>query len=421
MTLARHLRELLALTRGQKNLRVLAASGALATVASGALNPLLPGYLQSRGLDLQRIGLVFTVASLVPIVAQPALGALSDRASRKHLVVGLSLASALLLLAFPLLTGAVALGLVIALRLTLARAEEPVSSAMVADIAPPTQRATSFALLDSVTQLAYVASLLASSALVALLGVTGVFAAGSVLLATAALLLLRLKETPPARRDTPRVSWRETWRGVMTPWVSLRHKRGAAPLFAYQLFLSFALALYPLYVPLFALQLGAPQTMIGPLIAASWLVFALLQPAGGRLSDRTAGRKGVATLGLWGMVACSALLGLCGLLPRPHALWALAAAWVLLAVPDALFRPAAQALVVELAPEGERGQLFGALGSVGSLAGAVAPLAYGVVATRASLGAAFLVSSACFVLALVALLRLDEPAPVPLPNPEPQR
>lgn len=73
------LREVVRLTRDLRNLRVLVLSNSVGTLAAGVLNPIVPVFLASRGLDLGRIGLVYTLGSLLPIFLQPVLGALSDR------------------------------------------------------------------------------------------------------------------------------------------------------------------------------------------------------------------------------------------------------------------------------------------------------------------------------------------------------
>jgi MFS family permease len=185
-------------------------------------------------------------------------------------------------------------------------------------------------------------------------------------------------------------------------------------LFAFQFFSTFALNLYPLYIPLYAMELGARREMLGPLVAASWLVFAVVEPVGGRLSDQLPQRGGLILMGLSGMVVISLALGSIGWLSPPHALGALVLLWALLAVPDGLSRPAMSALAMELAPSQERGRFMGALGSCAALAQVVAPVSYGFIADRLSLHSAFLVSSGAFLLALLSMTRVpDAFAPPP--------
>lgn len=416
---ARALREMHGLTRGLRNLRVLLLSGLLGTLASGLLNPVLPVFLSARGLDLQGIGLVFTLASVLPIFAQPVLGALSDRHGRKRFVVGLSLGTSLLVPVLGLTANAVALAAVLALKLLLVRSASPVSSAMVADFAPARQRATVFALLDSATNLAFVAALVASSAAVRWLSVERVFLLAGALFLAGSLVLLGLHEdeAPPRPEGRPRATeaLRLAGRGLVAPLEYMRRFPALSGLFVFQFFFSFALNLYPLYVPLYATRLGAPQEWVGPLIATSWLVFALVQPVGGRLSDGLARRGGLIVGGVAGLGVLSLSLGAVGWLPAPWGLAALALTWALLAVPDGLSRPSLPALFAEVCPREERGRFMGALGACASLAQMVAPVTYGLVAQHLSLQAAFFLSSGAFLAALAGMARVRESSASPSP------
>ncbi len=411
---ARALREMYELTRGLGNLRVLLFSGLLGTLASGLLNPVLPVFLSSRGLDLQGIGVVFTLASVLPIFAQPVLGALSDRFGRKRFVVGLSLGTSLLVPMLGLTANAVALAAVLSLKLLMVRSASPVSSAMVADFAPPRQRATVFALLDSASNLTFVAALVASSAAVRWLSVERVFFLAGALFLGGSLVLFGLRETeaPPRTEGQPRAAeaLRLAVRGLVAPLEYMRRFPALSGLFVFQFFFSFALNLYPIYVPLYATRLGAPQEWVGPLIATSWLVFAFVQPVGGRLSDGLSRRGGLITAGLVGLVVLSLSMGAVGGLPAPYALAALALTWALLAVPDGLFRPSLPALFAEVCPREERGRFMGALAACASLAQMVAPVTYGFLAQHLSLRAAFFLSSGAFLAALAGMARVREPS-----------
>lgn len=410
----RALREMYALTRGLRNLRILVLSGAVATLAVGLLNPVMPLFLQARGLDVRRIGLVYTVASLLPILLQPTLGALSDRFSRKGFLILFSLTTSLLVPALSLMNEVWMVALALAAKMTLTQSSAPISSAMVGDFAPSQQRATVFSLLNSLVCLAYVVALVASSAVLKMLGIERVFYVSGVLFVASSCILFALDETSAGARPAtgaPARSWSLALKGLTAPISYLRHHRSLAGLFGYQFFFTFGTNLYPIYVPLFAVELGAPRAVVGPLIAASWFVYAFVQPFGGRLSDRKARRKELITGGLGGMVACNMLLGTAGWVSAPYALPLMVAAWILIAVPDGLFRPSAMALAIELSPANERGKLMGNLGAAGSMASVAAPFTYGLLAQKAGLGGAFLLSSLAFLLALLSLRSVQEPRP----------
>lgn len=413
----RALRDMYALTRELGNLRVLLASGMVAMLAAGLLNPVLPVFLQSRGLSLQGIGWVYTLASLLPIFAQPVMGALSDRFGRKGFIIGLSLGTSLMLPVLAWADSPVPLAVALALKLLLARSAVPVTSALTADSAPTRQRATVFALLDSINNLVFVAALVGSAAVVGWLSGERIFllAGGLFLVSSLVLFGLREPEAPPkapgsADSAGSAGTLRLALQGLRSPFDYARRSPEYAHVFAFQFFFAFALNLYPIYVPLYATRLGLPQAWVGPLVAASWLVFALVQPVGGRLSDGMSRRGGVIRAGLAGMGALSLAMGLASRLPGPYALGVMVVAWALIAVPDGLSRPSLPALATELAPASERGRFMGALGSCAALAQVLAPVCYGFVAERVSLGATFLLSSGAFLLALVSMARVREPS-----------
>ncbi|QSQ27163.1 MFS transporter [Pyxidicoccus parkwayensis] len=401
----RAVREMYELTRGLGNLRVLMVSGLVGTVAGGLLNPVMPLYLQSRGLDLQGIGLVYSVGSLVPIFLQPVMGALSDRYSRKGFVVGLSLVTSLLVPVMALFAHPLPLAAALSLKLLLQRSAQPVNGALVADFAPKQKRATIFALLDASTSLMFVLALGASAFVIRLLSTQYTFFLAGALFLVSSLLLLRLEE--PAR-EAPKAraqggGWKLALDAVRAPVDYVRGAPRLAGLFAWQFFFAFALNLFPIYIPLYAMKLGAPSEAVGPLVAVSWLVYAFAQPFGGRLSDGLQKRNGIILAGLAGMVLMSGILGLSGWLPAPYGLAVMVVSWALLAVPDGLHRPSAQAVVVEVAPTSERGRFLGALGGCAALAQVLAPLTYGFVARHAGLSSAFLLSSGALLLSLAGM------------------
>lgn len=414
----RAVREMYGLTRGLGNLRVMLVSGLVGTVAGGLLNPVMPVYLQSRGLDVQGIGLVYTVGSLLPIFLQPLMGALSDRYSRKGFVVGMSLVTSLLVPVMALFAHPLPLAGALALKLLLSRSAQPVNGALVADFAPTRQRATIFALLDATSSLTFVAALVASSAVVRWLSTRHTFFLAGALFMVSSLLLLKLEE--PAR-DKPRAASAGGGSGLKlalesfrAPLDYVRASPRMAGLFTWQFFFAFSLNLFPIYIPLYAMELGAPAEAVGPLVAVSWLVYAFAQPFGGRLSDSLPRRSGLILAGLAGMVVISAVLGFAGWLPPPYGLIVMVGAWALLAVPDGLHRPSAQAVVVEVSPASERGRFMGALGSCAALAQVLAPLSYGFVARHAGMSSAFLLSSGALLLSLAGMAWAPERAPLPV-------
>lgn len=409
----RALKEMYALTRDLRNLKVLAASGVLSALGAGLLSPVLPGYLESHGLAIDSIGLVFTLGSVLPMALQPLLGALSDRMRRRGFLIGISMTTSLLVPALALLPSPLWLSAALAAKLMLDRSAAPLSSAMIGDFAPKTQRATVFGLLSSAVNMMFVVALLGSSAAIGLLGSRGAFFMAGALFFVSSAALFALREAD--RSDTatapePGSSLLSALRALASPFLYIKSDPSLFALFAYQFCFTFALDLFPIYLPLFATKLGAPEALLGPIIASSWLVYALIQPIGGRLSDKIPNRKSLIYVGLAGMAACAAILGASSSIASPYGLVLMIGAWVVMAIPDGLFRPSADALLVDLAPPKERGRFLGALGASTSLANVVAPLAYGLAAARFGLTSAFILSAAALIAALISIARVKEPA-----------
>ncbi|EYF07385.1 MFS transporter [Chondromyces apiculatus] len=422
-------RELGGLTRELPDLRVIAGAGMLGAVGAGLLNPVLSLHLASRGLDVGRIGLMFTLGSLLPVVLQPALGALSDRMGRRGILLGVYLSTSLLVPALALLTDPLPLAAALCARLMLDRSVAPLRAAAVADSAPPARRAMVFGWLASFTNLVLVGAMVGSSLTVAWVGTRGTLAVAGAFFFASSLAWLGLRGGGPAalarepgavapgaargEREGREQRERRGKRGLAQIAASLaaplrdaRRDPVLAALVVYQFCFVFALDAFPIYLPLFAVHLGVPQAWVGPLIASSWLVFALVQPVGGRLADRGRDRTPWILGGLTGMAVCAALLGVAGWIAAPYALPLLAVAWIAMAIPDGLSRPAVEARVVDQAPPAERGRFLGVLGAAAALANVLAPVSYGALARRAGPHATFLLSAVALCAALLAMDRV---------------
>ena len=123
----RAVREMYELTRGLGNLRVLLCPAWWGRWPRGLLNPVMPLYLQSRGLDLQGIGFVYSVARCCPSSAAGdglAVGPLQPQGLRGGPVAGTSLlVPVMALVAHPL-----PLAAALSLKLLLARSAQPLNA-----------------------------------------------------------------------------------------------------------------------------------------------------------------------------------------------------------------------------------------------------------------------------------------------------
>jgi MFS family permease len=325
---------------------------------------------------------------------------------------------------------------------------------MLADVAPKNDRATVFASLDAINNVAYVLSLFLCGGLLAGLTVGGyklldpitkggMFWISAVLFIVAALILtFFLKETAPVKEKQgnqeeqsstakaeqatsqpaaadpapaaspkPRSTIASRVRKYFGNFADVfREGRTIQGLCLYRFFFTFSLAIYFVWVPLLALRLGAPDSWLGPIVAISWLTYAVAQPVGGRVSDLSKSRKPLIFWGLIGLAICNTGLALSPLLLGGEesagpglALAAMLLFWALLGFPDAMSRPSASALVVDVVKPEHRGKVFGVLGSSATLASIIAPVTYGFLAENVSLMAAFLLTSVSLTAAAIVV------------------
>lgn len=428
------IRHIVSLCFTVQNLGILLLVTIIDSFASGFLSPIFALFLHEKGINLSEIGYIFSFASLLPLVLQPVMGELSDRIGRKVLIVGTSLVSSVLTPLYIFLNNVWAIGILQATNITLERSAAPASSAMLADVAPKEDRATVFASLGSINNLAYVGSLVLGGLLLAGLTIAGrtifsplskaaMFWLSAVLFVIASLVLtLFLKETAPAvdqKRQTfqPGTPLGKRTRAYVGSFADVfSHGRTMQGLFLYRFFFSFSLRVYFVFTPLLARQLGAPDSWLGPIVAVSWLTYALGQPVGGRISDQSRKRKQYIVWGLIAMVICNTGIALSpymtngGSATGPGlALAVMLIFWALIGIPDAISRPSSSALIVDVVAPEERGKVFGVLGSGSTLGAILAPLCYGYLAEQVSLSSAFLLTSFSLAAtaATVALLVKD--------------
>ena len=132
------------------------AASFIAVAARMSLVQFLGIYFVHRaGIDVTTEGLAFLCESAARGLAAPLFGALSDRLGRRPLLIASSLVTAVVLPAFLLVHGPVAL-LAWSLALGIAGAVNiPVSSALLLDLAPPERRQSVLALNYTTMSIAY--------------------------------------------------------------------------------------------------------------------------------------------------------------------------------------------------------------------------------------------------------------------------
>ncbi|MBO0701773.1 MAG: MFS transporter, partial [Candidatus Dormibacteraeota bacterium] len=132
----------------RRTLWTLLAGNALTGVGIGFFLPILPLFIRSRGGGALLVGLVFAGGVVGRALAQYPGGWLADRFGRKPVIVGATLAYALV---FPLYLLPLPVAFVIGLRMVHAMAAGaylPAAAAMIGDLAGP-RRARAFGMLRS--------------------------------------------------------------------------------------------------------------------------------------------------------------------------------------------------------------------------------------------------------------------------------
>ena len=180
-----------------------------------------------------------------------------------------------------------------------------------------------------------------------------------------------------------------------------------------------ALAIYPVYFPLYLLGHGLPMAWMGVVIAASWVAFAVCQPLGARLADRV----GLKMLIVGSVVLAAAFNALIALSLLP---WVVAS-WVLLGAADGLGRPVVRALVGQQVAQAGRVTAYAWTQGAGATARIVAPYGLALAIGGRGIGFGLLLVAGIVLLSAVPLALLlvrqgpaREPAPAPQPAGEPQ-
>lgn len=461
--------EAVRLSRATPGLGTLIGVGSLMTLAAGLLGPLVPLYLTGRGYSYQEIGLLGTAAGLAAASAMLFGGRLSDRFGRKPVVVSSLAFSSIILPFYLVLDRLIELAALQLMRGASSSLAGPAMSALMADISPRKGRATVFSVFGATTTAVMSLGLVLSGVLATLSYSYAFFIAAGIMLFSTLLLAVRMREpsriaasgksSSPAPDGPKRVSEAHPKReahivgasaanpdelnptarvldgrtaifyvvairrsGDVGPpsrssALSMRPAAGAIGpakpkavsgergLYAFNFFFAFALAVYPVFFPLYLASIGVPLATIGAVVAVSWLTFAIAQPVGGRLSDRLGIRKSIILPSLAGVAGLNLVMGLSGNLAL------VVLAWALIGVGDGLARPVTAAMVADMVAPEKRGRAYGNIGAASAVAAVIAPAAWGSISQLFGLSTAIALVSLPFILAAAAIASIGEPPP----------
>lgn len=393
------------------NIPVLLLASAISMIGAGFLNPVFPIYFMEQGISFIGLGVIFSAASACPLLLKPLIGHISDIYGRRKLIVGFSFTVSLLTPLYLFVRNVIGLALVHSSRTVLSGSAQPAYNAMLGDVAPKEGRATLFGVYSSVQSIVYVAALLCGGAILAwgmeikeLFYITTVcFVGSSIVLALFLKETLEVDKKPSEDKDKDEKTANHVvqdprLKKFVTGVRAMATQKSSLGLMLYAFFFAFALGVYPVYIPLFVTKVfSAKIELVFPIVAVSWITFAVVQPFGGRLSDRWGKRKVFILVGLVLIVLFNFFMAV-----SPTLVW-MVVFWGLIGVGDGMFRPVMSALIVDIVPPTRRGIYFGTIGSVGGLANILSPLVYGVVAQVYSMRWIFLITSAFYALAMLTV------------------
>jgi DHA1 family tetracycline resistance protein-like MFS transporter len=367
-------------------------------VALGVVIPVLPQLVEEFTGSAARAGwvngLFVAVWALMQFIFSPVMGALSDRYGRRRVLLisnaGIGIDYILMALAPNLWWLALA-------RIVSGIVASNISTAFayIADVTPPEKRAQSYGMIGACFGLGFIVG----PAMGGLLGEIDIrlpfWIAGALALANALYGFFVLPESLAPENRTA-FSWRRA-----NPMGSLQLLRSHPELFGLALvnvLAQFAHYVLPAVFALYALErYDWSSSEIGWVLAGIGLCAAITQ---GLITGRVVKRFGERLTLLAALLFGAAGFAVYGLAPNGLVFW--------LGVPImslwGMAGPATQSLMTRYVSPGEQGQLQGANMSLGSLAGVVAPVVFGLTFSFFANHPELPAPGAPFLLAAVLLL-----------------
>lgn len=329
-----------------------------------------------RGVSGATYGVIYFIANLCQALANSTVGHLSDRVGRRRLMVAalVSRAVVIALLGWLVVIHAAvwALAMVLVISGSLRGAFEPVASAVVADVAPPSQRVAAFGLQRIGVNLGWLVGPSLGGLLATHIDYGFVFfcAVGPILLSALGI----------ARMDEPRahtVAARAASQSLL-PTPAAIADTSPRPRNEIALLLLGAVLFAVIQVQLFSTftiysksEVGVTEQEIGILYGLNGLAVVLLQIPAVALIARFSHERALVvgtSLYIVAFLAMGAASGVVGL----------GAAVLLMTIGEVVVAPAQQATVAELGDPSRLGRAYGVFGTMQMLGVALAPLAGGL-------------------------------------------
>ncbi len=364
---------------------------ALDLVGFGIVAPILGRYAERFGANGFQVGLLFASFSLAQMVFAPILGRLSDRIGRKPVIIVSLVGTAI----GSVITGAAGALWVLFLGRILdgaSGASVSVAQGAITDIAPPERRAQLLGMLGAAFGVGFVLG----PALGGLAALGGphipFYIAGAIAGVNAIAAFIRLPETKPNTAVPREMNEAD----VSVPRSPVLVRFAVATFIATVGFSGFE-STFSLF--------GAKRFDFTEGTAALVFLFvgAILVAVQGAFNGPLTARWGSSRLLRGGFIVVA--VGLAAL--AFSTVWpAMLLAVALLAFGQGVASPSITSLVAEAAPPDRRGEALGYQQSAGAIARVVGPVLAGVLFDHVGIGAPYVVASAAFIAALIAIPRI---------------
>ena len=328
--------------------------------------PLLPLLARDLGASAPALGLIVGASTITGIVLKLPAGAWSDVAGRRPFLIAGGLVFAVMPFAY---VGVATLGALVAIRFAHGSATaifNPVVSASISDIAPPSQRATWLSVAATVQGLGQAIAPLIAGWLIAQGDYdVAVIAAGAIALAVP-LIAASWPSAPPRAHADRWAQFRSGIGAVARDRVIVATSLAQAA----QLAVSGSLTAF---LPLYAMEVrGLNAVETGALFSLHAVAGIAMRPIAGTAADRWGRRPMIAG----GLVACSVTLAL---VPAASGWPALAAIVVASACAVAMTTAGTSALVTDRSPRSRSGAAHGVFGTIYDIGDALGPIGGGVL------------------------------------------
>ncbi len=370
----------------------------------GLIIPLLPFWAEHLGAGPVGVGLILTVYALAQFFFTPVLGSLSDRYGRKPVIL-ISLLIEAASFAFTALAGSLPLLLAARFIGGLGASNIGSAQAVVADTTPPEGRARGMGMIGAAIGLGFVVGPALGGMLAPLGPAVPFWAAMSVALVNALLVLSFLPETREKQAAPALDETRLSPAVLFSGWRYALRYPVVARLVGVNLLFTIAFSAMEAVFPLFtqhtfgwtAMQNGYIFTYVG-------FVIVIMQ---GGLVGRLVKRWGERSLLLFGLAFLAAGLAL---LVVSTQLALLLVALGILSIGDGAVTPTVSTLLSFASPEEAHGETLGFAQGMAGLGRIIGPLAAGSIFAFGGPGAPFLIGAGLVLLALLlALPVLPEP------------